>query len=597
MTNAYDAAVQQTFIKSLRSVFLVDDAFPSFADMFRKKGMAERFKESERAHQLYRAFRKRHLPCDIENTFHPGDIQMVERMRKCDLIVLDFHLNVDDSDTSSALQILRRLANSEHFNTVVVYTKKSELNEVWLEIAANLRPDLSRPDDALAADSTAADWWTTADLETIDRPSESALAHYLLGGMENINKTERTGAIKRIREAGAKGNPKIVYEAMLRRDVARKQSAAHVAQDKHASFTQLALQGRFESDKPYWLQCRGCFIAIIKKADPGTTSEAELLMQGLREALLDWRPNFLQLLISEIQNRLELESLAADPRTFSDQVRQVALSHYLLQSLDEREDAEGTVEAVVDRVVETVRHKISADTKLRGFARRVLTQRRKALKTELESEDVLARARALAHVSAVLKPEDVLFFLNAFLSTESFGRSRVTTGTIFKSENKFWMVMSPACDLTSRPPSQSQPWMKEIHPVRAVFAISLEAVDLLAALKVATRGRHAFLQTGTDRVALQLLTTESSAPAPEMFFVLDAGRAKARKDHPAIFRAYRILRAGKNKKTRPKLSTVKSYVIVGQLRANYASRVLQYTGSHLARIGVDFFNSVQEGKQ
>jgi hypothetical protein len=596
MTNVYEAAVKQTFIDSLRSVFLVDDAFPSFADMFGKRPVAERFKESERARRLYRAFRKRHLPCDIENTFRAGDIQMVERMRKCDLIVLDFHLDADDTDTSKALHILRRLADSDHFNTVVVYTKKRELRHVWLEIAANLRPDLTRPKDVLARDAQANDWWETADLDEIETPSESAIVNYLLGGMERVPGVERARSIKSIQEAEAKGNYGVLFEAMLRREVGRLQTPLNAELDAELGPSLRTLQGRFENGKPYWLQCRGCFVAIINKVEEDNDAEADLVMLGLREALLDWQPNFLQLLISEIQNRLELESLAADPRTFSDQVRQVALSHYLLQSLDEEEDEEGSVEAVVDRIVEIVRNKISADTKLRAFARKVLTQRRAALKAGLANPDILARAQALAHVTAVSKPEDILFFLNSFLSTELFVRSRLTTGTIFVLEKQYWMVMSPACDLTSRPPAQSQRWTKDIHPVRAILAISLQPDSLTAALKDATRGRHAFLFSESQPLALQLLT-EHSAPALEMFFALDAGRVKTGKDGRARFRAHRVARVGKEQRTRPQLSPVTEFVVVGQLRANYASRVLQFTGAHLARIGVDFFNSAKGDHQ
>jgi hypothetical protein len=281
------------------------------------------------------------------------------------------------------------------------------LRHVWLEIAANLRPNLARPKDALARDAEANDWWETADLDQIETPSESAILNYLLGGVGRVPGAERARSIKSIKEAQAKGNYWVLFEAMLRREVGRLQASLNAELDAELCPSSRTLQGRFENG-PYWLQCRGCFVAIINKVEEDNDAEADLIMLGLREALLDWQPNFLQLLISEIQNRLELESLAADPRTFSDQVRQVALSHYLLQSLDEENDEEGSVEAVVDRIVETVRNKISADTKLRAFARKVLTQRRAALKAGLANPDILARAQALAHVTAVPKPEDIL---------------------------------------------------------------------------------------------------------------------------------------------------------------------------------------------
>lgn len=95
-------------------------------------------------------------------------------------------------------------------------------------------------------------------------------------------------------------------------------------------------------------------------------------MTGLTAALVDWRPNFLQLLVSEIQNRLELESVATDPKVFSEASRQVGLSHYLLEELAGNEDPESAVESVIDRIVETLRHRISGDRPMRELATKVL---------------------------------------------------------------------------------------------------------------------------------------------------------------------------------------------------------------------------------
>jgi hypothetical protein len=53
-----------------------------------------------------------------------------------------------------------------------------------------------------------------------------------------------------------------------------------------------------------------------------------------------------------------------------------------------------------------------------------------------------------------------------------------------------------------------------------------------------------------------------------------------------VFRGVRVTRA----KIAPRLSATAEYTVVGQLRPNYASRVLQLTGAYLSRIGIDYFN-------
>jgi hypothetical protein len=151
------------------------------------------------------------------------------------------------------------------------------------------------------------------------------------------------------------------------------------------------------------------------------------------------------------------------------------------------------------------------------------------------------------------------------------------------------MVMSPACYLTGRKPGGSQPWMQGIHPIKAVIALraNIEAID--RALKDATRGKSAFLKIAGTKIALNLFFTGAN-PAPEIFFADNAGKVKFSKTGAASFRAAQIVRSERRSVIYPKLAAMEHFEVVGQLRANYASRVLQFTGSHLGRIGVDFFS-------
>jgi hypothetical protein len=588
MNSAYAKAVKQTFIKGLRSVFLVDDAFPTFSDLHKGGKHLNRFKEADRAADLYRSFRKLHLPCDVENTFLPGDLNMVERMRKCDLIVLDLHLDDTEADSSKSLHIIRRLAESAHFNTIIVYTKKKELNEVWLDVAANLRPDLCDGASTLDAFPAEQVWWEAADIDALDAPSEKALAEFMLNGIKAIGR-EKKELIDLLKAAGAPGNVGAIVETFLRHHVTKRQAADNLKWSKQSLPTQRRLRGKFAKNSPHWLQCDGCFIAIVNKAESGRGKEAGHIFAKLHEALVDWKPNFLQMLISEIQNRLELEALATDPRSFSDPVLQVGLSHYLLEAIGDGSDEEAGVEATVDRIVETVRNKISGDRSLRKFARDILAERKMTLHTELQDSNAIKRASAFAHLDAVPAANEVLFFLNTFLSTESFNGSRVTTGTVFRQGNDFWIVVSPSCDLTGREPGGSQPWMKGMNPIRPVTALKTPVISVERAISVATRGRSAFLKIGNEQFAFEVFVNDLN-PAPEVFFVERAGKVTISQSGVATFRAARVMRGQRGRAFRSKMSAAEEFQVVGQLRANYASRVLQFTGSHLTRIGVDFFD-------
>jgi hypothetical protein len=584
MSVDYKSAVEQTFVKSLKSVFLVDDAFPTYDDMFKDAATIEGFSERNRARKLYSSFRDgHHLPCDIENSFKQGDLEMVDRLRKCDLIVIDYHLDPGSIDNSKSIEILRRLADSKHFNTVVVYTN-AELAEVWFDVAANLRPDL-RLEPFLGSNEKEAEWWYGADASHFAELSEESVSQFLKNGIEGVDRALRHQIIEDVKKNGGtgKGDLKKMAEMVLRAAIDDLRPESMNVYDREDRIGPRSLQGNFGKDQPHWLQSRGCFIAIVKKTEQD--DEVGALMKGLTEALLDWRPSFLQILVAEIQNALELDSVATNPKSFSDARRQVGLNHYLMEQLVIEGDPESAVENLMDRIVETIRNSISADPDMRTYATGVLADVRTVLGAKLTTANKLKNAAVLAHVDRPMDDVDVISFLNAFLSTERFAKSRITTGTVFTKDDEFWMVATPACDLTSRVPKNREAWMKSLHPVRAMVAIKLAKVKMKTALASATQGKHAFLVRGEEALSLAVFDPSTSSPDAEMFFAIDAGKV-ALTDEKFVFKAVSV----KQSEEVPKLSDVIEYEVVGQLRPNYASRVLQVTGAHLSRIGIDFFN-------
>ncbi|MFX8664561.1 response regulator receiver domain, partial [Acinetobacter baumannii] len=93
------------------------------------------------------------------------------------LIVIDYHLDPGSIDNSKSIEILRRLADSPHFNTVIVYTS-AELQDVWRDIAVNLRPDL-RADYLLKDDDKETVWWLENDIKNFKEPDIDAIAQFV----------------------------------------------------------------------------------------------------------------------------------------------------------------------------------------------------------------------------------------------------------------------------------------------------------------------------------------------------------------------------------------------------------------------------------
>ena len=197
---------------------------------------------------------------------------------------------------------------------MVVYTKKEELNEVWLDIAANLRPDLCDPLVPLRGSEDDEEWWERVDPAAVAAPSEDAQAAFLLKGSAAIG-AERKTLIEDLRRAAGTDVPKSAVEAFLRYHVAKRQVPENAKLNEKLPPTKRRLQGRFEKDKPYRVQVNGCFAVVVNKLKGEQGKEVDQIFDCLVEALLDWNPNFLQILICRGRRTKLAPSLESRPRT------------------------------------------------------------------------------------------------------------------------------------------------------------------------------------------------------------------------------------------------------------------------------------------
>lgn len=68
--------------------------------------------------------------CDVDN----GSVNFdVDRIRKSDLIIVDYHL--DNNAPDKTLKPLQDLKDSDHLNMIVIYTREN-LETVWMQISS-----------------------------------------------------------------------------------------------------------------------------------------------------------------------------------------------------------------------------------------------------------------------------------------------------------------------------------------------------------------------------------------------------------------------------------------------------------------------------
>jgi hypothetical protein len=588
---AYVAAVKETFeTKPLRTVLMIDDEFPTLADLAEGETDLNRkkFAQKDRAVALYEAFRKNHMICDIENVV--SDVQ-TDRFRKSDLIILDYHLGPAGGN-ETAIRLLRELSGSKHFNTIVVHSAEPDQNKIWLDIMASLSGGWSDYPATLTGEAQE-HWERLSDDDALPSPSLDAVLEFAQRrSIRDISKPTREAAQKELVDLGVP--PKVcgdLITALIQREMAHRAG-------NYATEPRRRAVGGYRNGQR-WIQLANAFVAIRQKTeltdddhDPGG------LMTCLRAALLDWRPNLIQILTSEIQNILELEALTTEDDHLRDPVTQTALWYYLLNSLGPIDltappDIRVPLISLIDKIVDGVRRRLSTDPDLLSFAGNALLGELKDAGWTDETwpkpgkSELIKKSSEIARTSDVTGPE-ILFRLNSFFSTERFRRAHITTGTIFyhAATDSYFAAASPACDLVARRPGVDQAWAHAIYPLTPFIAILLHPTEENSALAEAERGLNLFLESTKQRQVFKLLNP-SSQPSYEFFFAKNEGRVH-QDAGKTLFSAAR-LRPKKEAPTEQEL-IYDEFEIVDQLRGVNATRVLQLASQHLSRIGLDFIS-------
>lgn len=584
-TNFADAVVRSFRDDAIRTAVLIDDQFPSYLQM-RGASWQDEFEESDRAASLYGFFHKRGLICDIENWRKPADadLELIDKVRKSDLVVLDYQLGAGGPKT--ALEILRHLAVSAHFNLVVLYTN-DPLSKVALSAAAAMRGVRPATGKCVPTAEALAEAEEILGREEFREVDSNALAAYLIDG--------NTPWQADLRTAMTDSEIHLRNLRPLTDHVARQWIKEVSGEYTPKSDPILALRCDLTDPNTMWIHCGSCFVAVVDKMKPGTAEdEGEYVWSRLDAALRAWRPNFYRLVLSEIQNALELEAVA-DHEAWLDDNLCLGLGLYLLES-NEAAAGEmhggaigGSAQSLIDRFVDLIRRRLATHAKITETATTMLAARLSTpLGDPLVGEKARhTRARELASVAANTPcdwQEKVLPAVNAFMISDEFRGSHITTGSVLRSADaNHWLCVSPACDLELREkgPILAQFILLVKDPTTEKYSTGERIVigtekgpTVLKALNPLNRQpslRVVLLPAGTEVVRAASGATTISGWFAEGLAPAEAPPADVDGNLPA-----------------PKAVT--EFTVVAQLRGTFATRFLMSAGQHLSRIGVDFID-------
>ncbi|QDO82418.1 hypothetical protein FM037_03115 [Shewanella psychropiezotolerans] len=556
------------------------------------------FKRTSVAAEFVRFFHNEKYICDVEKQVSHLN---PDKVRKSDLIILDYCLSHNDSTKS--LQLLRELSTSRHLNLVVIYTNKP-LEDVWLEIATTLRcSKILAPQDYFESDETSLEQWDNAESvysgnwTSISRKQQVKL---ILGDKNSVVQEVKARFWQDIQEDGNFDNDvhKEPTEAILRylveKDIKGKQL------NEGADVLQV------HGEDKLWIQCGEVFIALCEKKDSSQEEieqQPQAVWDKLEEALHNWYPNFYRVVLSELQNRIEDSNFSMSKILGKPEDEQVSLlwsilkehpdkqlnisenilHHLLLDISDElvyRDDKAGSefikkvANSIAEDIPEFVKFQKSAPQPHNDFLKeavRVSKGNFKDFKVEFDAELCLN----IAHAH------------NRLLSTQRVLPDNITTGTVLKScegKKTIWYVcVTPSCDTV--PEQEMDDCARWLSPHRLLSFIRLNKDELVTALQVATQSSHIFVSDNGDKVALRVINQYTKQPDLLQLIV---------KDHKTIpltleGKTATSITSIKKKKNKGKLIETDLLLLpVGQLKPAYAARFQAIMSHHEGRIGVDY---------
>jgi len=553
------------------------------------------FKRTKVAEEFVKFFHKEKYICDVEN--QTNDLQS-DKIRKSDLIILDYCLVSDDA--SKSLKLLKELSFSKHLNLVVIYTNKP-LTRVWQQIAATLRS----PKPLDIAEFFSGD---EASLEMLrqsselfercwDNTSRNNQVDFILGNEQLVVDRLKDDFWQVIQDDEDYDDEAEPTDGIIRYLIEKDIRLSHLLTGGEGS---LQIHGKDE----LWIQCGEIFIALCKKEgddDAEIALQPKAVWDKLNEALHDWYPSFYRVVLSELQNRIEDSNFTMSKVLAKPHHEQISLLwsilkehregqldvseellRYLLEDISDdlinRDDKSAprfiseVANSVAEEPPEYVAFKRSAPQPYKDFLKEATRVSKENFKDNAEVFDT-DFCLNIAHA------------YNEQVSTMRNIPTYITTGMILKSvkrgKTRWYMCVTPSCDTV--PEQKQADNASQLDPHRLLKFAKLTEVSLAYALANAYQSSYLFISDGAKRIALSVIDSESKQPDLVKLVIVN---------HNHNDLDYNGKNALKLKNQNEGIKTEQlSMKPIAQLEAHYAARYQAVQSHHEGRIGVDFITA------
>lgn len=573
----YRSLIEEAYIKPIRSVLIIDDAFPTL-EGYLNNAPVKNPADIERLKKLVARCRSESF-CwlvDVHDGSEMGvqlKVDNLSHLHQSDLLILDYHLDGDERN-DKAIRLLQRLAANDHFNLVIVYTNgygnghAQELLQVGHEIARSLTripQEIAAPGEApepLLEWEEEDDTILTKLLGMID---SAALTRALNIGSADWSKLKTLPELRQLRETLEERQREIQSNL----DTLGIWLVSKRAYDQVKSFApQNYGNVHFSTvEEKVWIRSDKLFVTVV-----GKQTQPEEIVDRLLDALVHWNPSPHRLLMTKVRAELDMYGVGAETAVLD---RRFVQAGWMQQMLNANElERPWRIRHTTNRHWEQMVDVIQAD--VQRFARDLC----EAIRVGSTTAEIVKQHTGI-DLSIPDQLKSVKVHLNCHVCSKDVEGHHLMPGHILQlcgeEAPEYWLCLSPACDLV---PGQSQRWGKEkaegVMPFKAVL---LEPVAINAALKAANSNEMIFISLGGNIQAFRF-SSPGSNPRWEQMFALESGHIKQTTFELQLDRLKVV-----NGTLGLKLTNAR---VVAQLRYEYALNLLHRLGNSLSRVGLDF---------
>ncbi len=601
MSELYESFIKQVYIDPIRSVLAVDDEFPTLYEYVEDEKIEKKGKDHLKNIINLCHDNSRNWMLDVHDGLKVDfekETSSIRRLHQSDLLILDYHLEGDDDDSTKSLKIIDSVAHNDHFNIIMVYTTGT-ISEAFSQILTSILSPWNElcGDDP---DKSIVEKWD----DEFDGDVLKALKSTI--GLSTYLRLRHTGIL----QVGANGADAYLGSFETSFDKIKKIGSTSIddclkwiLRNIEVDFgihehDEYSVRWDFgEGEAKNWLRTDKLFLTVVSK-------KQEVLIDELIGALKCWNPSPNRLIATKMRNELSKRGVSAEDKALTDHIMQCGW----LEDLKSADEDQNRIE-ILQMIERNSSGIIGAlQNEVISFSKNVLTHLKEG---DLKSHDFFNIEEFNGSVKHIARLKQ-----NAHVCSMRPIGHHLTTGHILQLKEEYWVCLTQSCELV---PTQNRKKARfiAVAPAMPINCCKLHPIDLTDTssnkkklVEYIKSNRCVFLNIDNSIKGFHFHPDKTIKSDPEWEsmlaadlgrfdgekFVLEIGRlaqeakeAKEAQEAKEAKEAKEAEEAQEAEKTKPDLSIFwQEATIVSQLRYEYAINLMNALGNSMTRVGLDF---------